>query len=366
MNETTRTARLNALRAAMRAAGLEMVALAPTDNLRYVLGFAPTYDERACALLVTQDRTAMVIPSLNAEQAMAERGDVEFFTWGDTTGPTDALRGALEHVRAASVTTVAVDPEMRADHLLLLFRNIPDAELVTAADILRSLREVKSQEELQVLARGCRVADDAIRAALASCKPGAAEVDVAKTAADALREGGCQEVLFTTVASGPNGAFPQHLPGARRLQDGDAVLVDIGGRLDGYASDITRMAYVGTPTERYREVHAIVDRAVEAALELAAPGVTCHELDDAVRGAIDATGFGAHFMHRTGHGLGLSVHEPPWIGDGEDAELRAGMVLSIEPGIYLPGEFGVRLEETLQITDDGCRSLSVLPRDVHL
>ena len=366
MNETTRAARLSALRKAMGSAGRDLVALAPTDNLRYMLGFTPTYDERACMLLVTQDASAMLMPILNAGQARAASGDVEFFTWGDTDGPSDALQGALERVGTDLVSTVAVDPEMRADHLLLLLQDVPDARVVTAADVLRPLREVKSPDELESLARASRVADDAVRAAVAACKPGAAEIEVAEAAAAALREGGCEEVLFTTVASGPNGAFPQHQPGAHRLEDGDAVLIDVGGRLDGYASDITRMAYVGAPTERYRDVHAIVDRAVEAALELAAPGITCHELDRAVRGVIERAGFGEYFVHRTGHGLGLSVHEPPWIGDGEDAELRAAMVLSIEPGIYLPGEFGVRLEETVEITDGGCRRLSTLPRDVYL
>jgi Xaa-Pro aminopeptidase len=308
----------------------------------------------------------MLMPSLNAGQARAGSGEVEFFTWEDTDGPAAALQGALGRVGADRVSTLAVDPEMRADHLLLLLRDVPDARVVTAADVLSPLREVKSPDELESLARGARVADDAIRAAVGACKPDAAEIEVAEPAAAALREGGCEEVLFTTVASGPNGAFPQHQPGARRLEDGDAVLIDVGGRLDGYTSDITRMAHVGAPTERYRDVHATVDRAVEAALELAAPGITCHELDRAVRGVIEHAGFGEYFVHRTGHGLGLSVHEPPWIGDGEDAELRAAMVLSIEPGIYLPGEFGVRLEETVAITDGGCQRLSALPRDVCL
>jgi Xaa-Pro aminopeptidase len=366
MNETTRAARLSALRKAMRASGRDLVVLAPTDNLRYVLGFAPPYDERACMLLVTEDASAMLMPALNAGQARSGGGDVELCTWEDTDSPADALQRALGRVGGGLVSTVAVDPEMRADHLLLLLRDVPDAQVVTASDILGWLREVKSPDELETLERGSRVADDAVRAAVAACKPGAAEIEVAETAAAALREGRCEEVLFTTIASGPNGAFPQHQPGARRLEDGDAVLIDLGGRLDGYTSDITRMAYVGAPSKRYRDVHAIVDRALEAALELAAPGITCHELDRAVRGVIERAGFGEYFVHRTGHGLGLSVHEPPWIGDGEDAELRAAMVLSIEPGIYLPGEFGVRLEETVEITDGGCRSLSTLPRDVYL
>jgi Xaa-Pro aminopeptidase len=365
VNDTTRTARLDALREAMTSAGVDMLALAPTDNLRYMLGFAPKYDERPCMLLVNKATTAMLMPSLNAEQSAAESGDVEFFTWADAAGPADALHGALSHL-GSDAATVAVDPEMRADHLLLLQGNVPDARLATAADILGSLRVIKSAEELELLAAGFRVADDAVRAAYDACVAGVTELDVAEAAAAAFREGGCEEVLFTIVGSGPNGAFPHHHTGSRRLEDGDAVVIDIGGRLDGYASDITRMAFVGRPAERYEEVHAIVDRAVEAGLDTAAPGVTCGEVDSAVRGVIEEAGFGEYFVHRTGHGLGLSVHEAPWIMAGENVELRPGMVHSIEPGIYLPAEFGVRLEEIVQITDGGCSRFSALPREVHV
>jgi Xaa-Pro dipeptidase len=131
-------------------------------------------------------------------------------------------------------------------------------------------------------------------------------------------------------------------------------------------SDITRSAFVGTPTDRYLEVHAAVESAVQAALATARPGATCHDVDAAARGAIEDAGFGEFFVHRTGHGLGISVHEPPWIMRGEDVELQAGMVHSIEPGIYLQGEFGVRLEEIVHITEDGCERFSRLPRDLHV
>ena len=131
-------------------------------------------------------------------------------------------------------------------------------------------------------------------------------------------------------------------------------------------SDITRMAFVGEPTERYLEVHRTVEAAVQAGLAAARPGATCHEVDAAARAAIEDAGFGEYFVHRTGHGLGISIHEPPWIMRGEDVPLEAGMVHSIEPGIYLPGEFGIRLEEIVHITDDGCARFSALPREVHV
>ncbi|HEY1479291.1 MAG TPA: M24 family metallopeptidase, partial [Gaiellales bacterium] len=192
------------------------------------------------------------------------------------------------------------------------------------------------------------------------------ELVVAERTAAAFRDAGCEETLFTLVASGPNGAFPHHHTGSRVLQEGDAVVLDLGGRLDGYPSDITRMAFVGEPSERYLEVHGVVDRAVRAGLAAARPGARCEEVDAAARGVIEQAGFGEYFVHRTGHGLGLSVHEAPWIMRGATEELRPGMVHSIEPGIYLPGEFGIRLEEIVQITETGCEVFSGLPRDVYV
>jgi Xaa-Pro aminopeptidase len=172
-------------------------------------------------------------------------------------------------------------------------------------------------------------------------------------------------VTFTIVAAGPNGAFPHHHSTRRTLEAGDAVVIDIGGRLDGYASDLTRMAFVGEPSARYREVHAAVDAAVQSALAAARPGSTGGEIDRAARRVIEGAGFGEYFVHRTGHGLGLSTHEPPWIMSGAQEPLRQGTTFSIEPGIYLPGEFGVRLEEIVHLTENGCERFSELSRDVH-
>jgi Xaa-Pro aminopeptidase len=204
-----------------------------------------------------------------------------------------------------------------------------------------------------------------VLAAFAACRPGATELEVADAVAAAFRRAGAEEALFAIVGGGPNGAFPHHHTGSRRLEEGDAVVIDIGGRSEGYVSDITRMAYLGEPSERYREVHAVVEAAVQAGLAAARPGATCHEVDAAARGVIADAGYGEYFVHRTGHGLGLSVHEPPWIMRGDETELRVGMVHSIEPGIYLPGELGIRLEEIVHVTEDGCRRFSRLPRDVH-
>jgi Xaa-Pro aminopeptidase len=361
----TRAARIAQVQQGLASAGLGLVALAPTDNLRWVLGFAPLYDERACLLLVSPTGVAMLMPSLNAEQARSEAPEVELITWADDAGPATALVAALERVGGTDASAVGADPEMRADHLLLLQAAVDGASYESASAVLRPLREIKDAGELDLLAAAARTADRAIEAAWAACRAGTSELAVAEAAAAAFREAGCEEVEFTIVASGPNGAFPHHHTGGRVLAEGDAIVLDVGGVLEGYPSDITRMAYVGEPSARYREVHATVDRAVQAGMAAARPGARCEEVDAAARAVIDEAGYGEYFVHRTGHGLGLSSHEPPWIARGETSELRPGMVHSIEPGIYLPGEFGVRLEEIVRITDDGCERFSSLPRDLH-
>jgi Xaa-Pro aminopeptidase len=349
----------------MDEAGLDLVALAPSDNLRYVAGFAPLYDERACMLLVTRGSAAVLMPGLNAEQSAAEAPELDLVTWSDDAGPVDALRRTLDRVGAAGALSAGVDPDMRAGHLLLLEQAIPAATFVDASVAVTSMREVKSADELRLLQAASDAADRAVEAAFSACRPGATELQVADAAAAAFRDAGA-EVAFTIVASGPNGAYPHHHAGGRALEPGDAIVIDIGARLDGYMSDVTRMAFVGEPSDRYLEVHRTVEAALEAGMVAARPGATCHDVDAAARGVIADAGFGEYFVHRTGHGLGISTHEPPWIMRGEDVELRVGMVHSVEPGIYLPGELGVRLEEIVHVTEDGCERFSGLSRELRV
>jgi Xaa-Pro aminopeptidase len=340
------------------------VLVAPSDDLLYLLGFSPTADERACMLLVGAETSVFVVPSLNADQSREALPSIAFATWEDDQGPRRALREAAAPF--AGARRVAVGATMRADFLLLLQATLDGAEFVSADGVVAELRMHKEAAELEALQTSAQTADAAMEAALAACAPGASELDVADAAAAAFRQAGADEVSFTSVASGPNGAFPHHHSGSRVMGLGDAVTIDLGGRRRGYASDLTRMAHIGPPTERYAEVHETVEQAVQAALAVARPGATCAEVDRAAREVIEAAGFGDYFIHRTGHGLGLSGHEPPSIMAGEERELVPGMVFSIEPGIYLPGELGVRLEEIVALTARGSRVLSSLRRDVHV
>lgn len=261
---------------------------------------------------------------------------------------------------------MAVGDTMRADALLLLQQTWPEASCVPASSVLGPLRMRKDQDEIDALRRAARTADTAVEAAFAACRPGATEVMIARAAEEGFNRAGATEVEFTIVAFGPNSAFPHYHPSDRTLRAGEAILLDLGSHLEGYHSDITRMGYIGDPSTRYREIHRIVEDAAQSALAAIKPGVPIREVDLAARHVIESAGYGEHFTHRTGHGIGLSGHEPPSITHTNEMPLEEGMAFSVEPGIYLPGEFGVRLEEIVIITGGGIEVLSKLSRDVRI
>lgn len=359
-------ARLRKLQQAMEAQGVDLVAVPPGPNFFYLAGFTPKPDERPSFLLVTARGTGFLIPSLNWEQAQQELRHLSgaaMESYRDEDDPAGVM-GSLATQLGGPVRRLAVDDAMRADFLLLLRRTWPEAEVGLASGLVSSLRMIKGPAELALLEESAALADEAVMAAAAACRPGATELDVAAAAADAFRRGGAQEVLFTSIASGPNGALPHHHTGERVLEASDGVTVDVGARLKGYASDITRAVTVGEPSKEYVAVHRVVDAAVQAALAVIKPGVRCGDVDRAARAVIEEAGYGPYFVHRTGHGLGLEGHEAPSVTGANDLILEEGMVFTVEPGIYLPGRFGIRLEEVAVVTATGVRTLSRLPWDI--
>ncbi len=358
-------ARIDRSRRLMGEQKIDLLAVSPGDDMLYLLGYSPLADERPCYLLVDAGGAAFVVPSLNASQAAAHV-TAPTFVYTDADGPAVALASARRALGGRAPARLAVGDTMRADFVLILAEAYPNARLGLGSEVLAPLRMRKSPEEIEALRRSSRHADRAMRDAWAACRAGATEQEIADAAAASFRRSGSQEVLFTAVASGPNGAFPHHHASGRKVQAGDSITLDLGGRLDGYASDITRMAYAGTPTARYREVHQTVEAAVGAALAVIRPGVPLKEVDLAARGVIERAGFGQYVTHRTGHGLGISGHELPSVTHLNPLPVEEGFVFSVEPGIYLPEEFGVRLEETVYVAADGAHVLSELPRDVRL
>jgi Xaa-Pro aminopeptidase len=228
------------------------------------------------------------------------------------------------------------------------------------------LRAVKDAHELERLAAAGEAADAAYREILAVPFAGRRETDVAADLAALLRRFGHEQVDFTVVGSGPNGANPHHEAGDRVIETGDTVVLDFGGLKHGYGSDTTRTVSVGEPTDELRLVHSIVRRAQQAAFEAVRPGVPCEEIDRVARRVITDAGYGERFIHRTGHGIGVTTHEPPYLVEGEEQPLVPGMCFSIEPGIYLPGWFGVRIEDIVTVTAQAGRRLNNTSHSLRL
>ena len=252
--------RLTQLQAAMQAAQVDLVAIGPTANMRYLLGYVPHPDERLCLLLVSADTANIVVPTLNAE-GVAAHTDLPLHRWPDAEGPEVALKNALGQLSAAK--KLAIDGTMRADFLLPLLAATSPQATATVEPLLAPLRARKSPAEVEALARAATQADRAMQAAIDACRPGVTEAEVAWIAEEAFRKDGAEQVPFTLIASGPNGAHPHHHSGPRRLQAGEAVVLDMGASLDGYLSDITRMLFLGEPPAEFLKAYDAVLAANE-------------------------------------------------------------------------------------------------------
>ena len=356
--------RMARLRARMQETGTGLVAIAPGSHMQWLAGFYPHPDERPCLLLVGPEKAAFLMPALNAEAAKLS-SDLPMHAWADADGPDAALASALDAVFPARQGRIVLDETMRADFAFLVADALPGLPRAFTGDTLGLLRAIKDEDEYRRLKTSAALDDAAMKAAWAAIRPGMSENQLADVVRDHFAAHGARP-LFWIVGASENGAHPHHSTSDRILKTGDAVVIDIGGRLDGYPSDITRMAIVGEAPEGYAEVHAVVEQAVQAALAAARPGVRAKEVDKAARDVIAAAGYGDYFVHRTGHGLGIDGHEPPYINATSEAVLEEGMVFSIEPGIYLPGRFGIRLEDIVILRADGPEILSDLPRDAYV
>src|SRR3989475_11896101 len=355
--------RLQHTRTTMARGGIDLLAIPPGDALRYLAGFSTVADERPCSLFSTADAALFLVPELNAEQASAHIHDPTM-TYGDSEGAANALTAGRQRLGARR--RIGIGDTMRADALLLLQQQWRDGEFVPASIVLAPLRMRKSSEEIEALRRAAATADAAVQAAWRACRPGVTEADIAAAVDAGFRAAGATEVRSAIVGSGPNSAFPHHHTGTRRTQAGEPVLFDLGGRVDGYCSDITRMALLGEPSARYQQLHRAVEEAVYKALAVIRPGVPIKDVDLAARRTIEEAVYGPNLVHRTGHGSGLSEHEPPSVTHANNLPLEEGMAFSGEAGIYLPGEFGVRLEEIVVVPARGADVLSRLPRDLKV
>ena len=343
-------ARRDRAASSLRAAGLAALLVAPGSDLAYLAGYRIHASERlTCLVLPAHGPATLVVPAFEAPRAAAAAPDLPRATWEETADPF-ALVASL--VRSAG--GVAVSDDMPAAFVLRLQAALPKRAFLPASSITRHLRMRKDAAEREALRAVSAAADRAYARIVEVAFAGRTELDVAADLARLLEEEGHDEVSFTIVAAGEDGASPHHQPGPRLIRAGDAVVLDFGGERAGYCSDITRTVHVGDrPDEEVRRVHDTVRRAQDAGYGAAREGATAESVDAAARAVIDEAGYGAFFIHRLGHGIGLDGHEHPYLVRGNREPLEPGMAFSIEPGIYLPGRFGVRLEDIAILGDDG-------------
>ena len=337
--------------------GLDGVLVAPGPDLVWLTGYRPTaITERLTVLVLCAGRPAtLVVPTLERPDAEAARGadGLTILDWVDGSDPYLLVMPLLRPDGRFGISDSAW-----AMHLLGLQGALPGTSYTAVTQSLPMMRAVKDANELERLTRAGESADATYTAIVQVPFSGRRETDVAADLARLLRELGHEQVDFTVVGSGPNGANPHHEAGDRVIERGDTVVLDFGGLMNGYGSDTTRTVSVGPPDPDVQEVHDIVRRAQQAGFEAVRPGVPCQDVDRAARAVITDAGYGDYFIHRTGHGIGVTTHEPPYMVEGEEQALETGMCFSIEPGVYLPGRFGVRIEDIVTVTERAGRRLN--------
>lgn len=356
--------RLAAAAAATADAGLAGLVITPGYDLRYLIGSrAQTFERLTALVLPAAGEPTVVVPRLELaalkESAAADLG-VAVADWVDGQDPYQLVATALGVAPAAT----AVTDSMPALHLLPL-ADVLGVVPVLATGVLRELRMAKDAAEVDAL-RKAGAAIDRVHARVPELlAPGRTEADVAADIAEAIVAEGHSEVSFIIVGSGPHGADPHHECSDRELRAGDIVVVDIGGSYEpGYHSDSTRTYSLGEPSTEVAQRYSVLQRAQQAALDAVRPGVTAEQVDAAARDVLTQAGLGDYFVHRTGHGIGLSVHEEPYIVAGNNLPLTAGMAFSVEPGIYFPGRWGARIEDIVVVTEDGAEPVNNRPHEL--
>jgi Xaa-Pro aminopeptidase len=352
--------RVGRARACMEALAIDVLLLSVGPDLPYLTGYEAMPLERLTMLVLPKDGEAvLIVPRLEAPR-VHECSDV--FTlraWEETEDP---VRLVADHVGGASV--VAVGDHTWARFVLALQTVLPAASFVPASPVTAPLRSIKDAAEIAALQAAARTVDEIAEAIRREPFGGRTERDLHRELVERMLDGGHERANFAIVASGPNAASPHHDAGDRVIQPGDVVLCDFGGTMKGYCSDITRMYCVGEPPSEIRDAYDVLVAAQESAVTAATVGTPCRDIDAAARSVLSQADLADWFVHRTGHGIGMEAHEDPYVVADNDTPLEAGHVFSIEPGVYLDGRFGLRLEDIVVATVDGPRRLNHAARDL--
>jgi Xaa-Pro dipeptidase len=359
---TTTAYPLADLRAWMARHNLDAAYITKPVSIAYLTGFHAEPFERLMALAVRPDGATLIVPAIEREKASRQVDEAEIVSWRDGEDALGLVRAALD-----GCAEIGVEKDhMTVQNAELLVARTAAREMVDAGPEIRRLRRVKSASEVEKLASAASITDAAGEVVMSRMRPGQTELEVSVLIGSAIGELGGTLAFESLVQSGPNSALPHARPTSRRLAEGDFVLLDFGAAFDGYRADTTRMAVVGQPSEKHLEIHGLVLAAHDAAIKAVHAGATAGEVDAAARKVIDAAGMGERFFHRVGHGLGLEAHEDPSLDPGSTTVLEMGMVFTIEPGIYIPGWGGVRIEDDVVVEGASCRVLTKADRSLKV
>lgn len=351
--------RIQQLREEMVEKEADYLFLTPDANMFYVSGYSGEIHERHFFLVISQQNEFFFIPKLYEGQVSEETWIDDFRTWTDSENPVEKLEQELEK---DDVGKILVSEEMDARFTLDIREIYPNAEYGLAGEVFEQLRISKDEEEIEKILESSRIVDEVVAELREGGEKiiGKTEDELAEIIEKKMSEKGGEKPSFNTIASsGPNGAKPHYEHGDRKIREEEPVVLDFGCYRNHYRSDQTRtLVFSGEPSQKFRDVHEIVRKAQHTAFEKIEPGVEAREVDRAARKVIEDAGYGEEFIHRTGHGVGLEVHEPPYINRENTRKLEEGMVFSVEPGIYIKGEFGVRIEDLVRVTKDGAERLN--------
>ncbi|MCZ2128476.1 MAG: Xaa-Pro peptidase family protein [Anaerolineales bacterium] len=361
--------RLEKLNASLRAANLDAAILNPGATLKYLCGVDFHLMERPVVLFVAPEREPiLVLPELETLKLDLIPFKTQGVAYGENPDEWNAAFAQAVQTLNLDGKRIGVEPQQLR---LLEFRRAqaaaPNADFPDAEEVFADLRLRKDGTEIASMRRAVKIAQDALEATLPLIKIGMTEKELsAELVLQLLRHGSDAEFPFAPIVSaGPNSANPHALPSERKLQNGDLLVIDWGATYDGYISDLTRTFEVGAADEECRKIHEVVQAANAAGRAAAQPGVPCADVDKAARSVIEKAGYGKYFTHRTGHGIGMAAHEAPYMRGDNVQILEAGMTFTVEPGIYLAGRNGVRIEDNMLVTENGAESLSDLPREIR-
>jgi Xaa-Pro dipeptidase len=362
--------RFDRLNASLHTSGLDAVILNPGPTLTYLSGLRFHLMERPVVLLIAKDQVpAIVLPELELQKVASLPYALQVFPYPENPAEWDSAFRKAAQALSLDGKRIGVDPRQLR---LLEFRHVkagaPEADYPDASEVLGGLRLRKDQAEVEAMRRAVKIAQDALEATIPLIKIGMTEKELsAELVVQLLKHGSNPEMPFAPIVSGgPNSANPHASPTERKLQTGDLLVVDWGATYDSYISDLTRTFAVGEVEAEYKKIHQIVQEANAAGRAAARPGVPCAEVDKAARNVIEKSGYGDYFTHRTGHGIGMEGHEDPYMRGDNMQLLEPGLAFTVEPGIYLPGRNGVRIEDNVVITEDGAEVLSDMPREIRV